>query len=109
MNHGNQHSIRNLNLGSQRYGTFRRETAYPNGDFANTYSGWPSRMTSGAMLPTGYLESPRYRTNNSSQTWSNFSTDSSGGKIVNGLMLGFIIGVGMYGVSMLTDKLMPSK
>jgi hypothetical protein len=51
----------------------------------------------------------RNRTNNSSQTWSNFSADSSGGKIVNGLLLGFIIGVGMYGVSMLTDKIMPSK
>ena len=110
MNHGNQHSVRNLNLGRQRYGTFKRETAYPNGDFSTTYSGWPSRMTSGAMLPTGYLESPRYRTNYSSQTWSNFTHDAeSRGKWVNGLLLGFIIGVGMYGVSMLTDKIMPSK
>ena len=53
MNHGNQHSIRNLQLGRQRYGTFKKEPAFPNGNFTGTYSGWPTRTNSGAMLPTG--------------------------------------------------------
>ena len=107
MNHANQHSVRNLNLGSQRYGNFKQEKAYPNGDFGGAYPGWNSRANRGAMLPTGYLESSKYRTNYSSDQWSSYDAESEGGKIVNGLMLGLIVGVGMYGVSMILDKVMP--
>ena len=105
MNHGNQHSIRNLQLGRQRYGTFKKEPAFPNGNFTGTYSGWPTRANSGAMLPTGYLESRMYRTNYSSDTWNTFVHDAeSRGKWANGLLLGFMIGIGMYAVSGLMDK-----
>ena len=97
----NTHTVRNLNLGNQRYGTFKNEPVYPNGDFRGTYGGM--RTNSGGMLPVGYLENPQYGTNQSSTTWSSFDGSD---KIMSGLALGLIIGVGMYAISMLTDKVM---
>ena len=97
----NTHTVRNLQQ-KGRYGKFRNEPGYPNGHFTGTYGGM--RKGSGGMLPTGYLENPQYATNSSSTTWSSFDGSD---KIMSGLALGFLIGIGMYGISMLTDKVMP--
>jgi len=92
--------MRNIDM-ANRYPNFRREPVYPNGDFTGNYGGM--RRRSGGMLPDGYLENPQYPTNYSSTTWSSFD---GGDKIVSGLLLGFLIGIGMYGVSALSDKVM---
>jgi len=95
----NTHTTRNLQTRG-RYGNFRNEPEFPNGNF-NRYGG--IRPANRGMLPTGYLENPRYATNSSSTTWSSFD---GADKIGSGLALGFLVGVMMYGVSIASEKVM---